>query len=209
MNREPGNPRCLNASVPADVATDDEGLGRFAFSRAPQVALFEVYRHKAGEGDPVRVYAVNNHFSSGPGRRVAHRKSQAAYSAAIARAILVKDPSSLVLVGGDLNVFPRPDDPFRPGDPMFPSDQLGALYEAGLSNLYDRMLETAPAAAYSYVFEGQAQTIDQIFVSPALVRRLVEAAAAHVNADWPEETPGDGPRGASDHDPVTARFRFE
>ena len=29
---------------------------------------------------------------------------------------------------------------------------------------------------------------------------------AHVNADWPAEFGGDGARGASDHDPVVARY---
>ena len=30
--------------------------------------------------------------------------------------------------------------------------------------------------------------------------------AAHVNAGWPADFPGDGPRGVSDHDPQVARF---
>ena len=63
-----------------------------------------------------------------------------------------------VLFGGDLNVFPRPDDPFAPGDALFPSDQLGPLYdEAGMDNLWDELRRRAPASAYTYVFEGQAR----------------------------------------------------
>lgn len=35
---------------------------------------------------------------------------------------------------------------------------------------------------------------------------LVEMRAAHVNAGWPADHPGDGARGLSDHDPQVARF---
>jgi len=209
MNSEIGNPRCLNAAIPDDIDADDEGWGRFVFSRAPQVALFHVFRAEAGEGAPLRLYAVNVHFSSRPDQRVAHRKAQAAYCAAVARRLLSADPGALVLVAGDFNVFPRPDDPFRPGQDLYPSDQLGALYDGGLANLYDLMLAEAPEAAYTYVFEGQAQTIDQVFVSPALRGRTVEARPAHVNCDWPADRSGDGARGASDHDPVVVRFRLD
>jgi hypothetical protein len=111
-----------------------------------------------------------------------------------------------VIVGGDLNVFPRPDDPFAPGQPLFPSDQLGPLYEAGLTGLWERLVAEAPASAYSYGFQGQAQTLDQIFVNPTQLADLVQVRTAHINADWPAEHDGDGPRGVSDHDPSVARF---
>jgi predicted extracellular nuclease len=114
-----------------------------------------------------------------------------------------------VLFGGDLNVFPRPDDPFAPGDPLFPSDQLGPLYdEAGLENLWDELRREVPASAYTYVFEGQAQTLDHQFVSRQLERDLERVRVAHINADWPADFAADGARGASDHDPVVSRFEF-
>jgi hypothetical protein len=56
------------------------------------------------------------------------------------------------------------------------------------------------------VFVGMAQTLDGQFVSPALDDELVQSRVAHINADWPADTPGDGARGASDHDPMVARF---
>ena len=49
--------------------------------------------------------------------------------------------------------------------------------------------------------EGQAQTLDHLFVHPALYRVLVQMRAAHVDAGWPADFEGDGPRGVSDHDP--------
>ena len=63
-----------------------------------------------------------------------------------------------------------------------------------------------PSAAYSYTFQGQAQTLDQVFVNDALHADLVQIRAAHVNAGWPADFPGDGARGLSDHDPQVARF---
>ena len=54
-----------------------------------------------------------------------------------------------------------------------------------------------PSAAYSYVFQGQAQTLDQLFVNGPLHDDLVEMRAAHVNAGWPADFPGDERRGPS------------
>ena len=52
-----------------------------------------------------------------------------------------------------------------------------------------------PSAAYSYSFQGQAQTLDNLFVNDALYGDLVQMRAAHINADWPAEFAGDGSRG--------------
>src|ERR687895_773074 len=106
-------------------------------------------------------------------------------------------------------VFPRPGDPFAPGHPLFPSDQLGPLYdEADLENLWDELADEVPASAYTYVFQGQAQTLDHQFVSRQLERDLERVRVAHINADWPADFAADGARGASDHAPVVSRFEF-
>ena len=63
-----------------------------------------------------------------------------------------------------------------------------------------------PAAAYSYTFQGQALTLDHLFVNDALHADLVQMRAAHVNAGWPADFPGRRRRGLSDHDPQVARF---
>jgi hypothetical protein len=110
------------------------------------------------------------------------------------------------VVGGDLNVYPRPDDPFVPGDPLFPSDQLAGLYDQGLTNLYDSLVSEIPVSAYSYVFQGQTQTLDQIFVTPSVLDDLMQFRVAHINSDFPADFVGDDPRGTSDHDPQVARL---
>lgn len=146
-----------------------------------------------------------------PAVEAAPRTEQSRYGAALVNAAAGerKPKHARVLFGGDLNVFPRPDDPFAPGHPLFPSDQLGPLYdEAGLENLWDELAREVPASAYIYVFEGQAQTLDHQFVSTQLGSDLTHVRVAHVNADWPADFAGDGARGASDHDPVVSRFRI-
>jgi uncharacterized protein len=207
-NADVSNPKTLNAELPADVDTSTGVDGDNVYTRAPQVAHFRVAAAPSGAGasDTYDLWALSNHFSSTPDRRVGQRTEQAAYAAAIAETVQAADADARIVVGGDLNVFPRPDDPFAPGDPLFPSDQLGPLYDAGLANLWDDLVSDVPSAAYSYTFQGQAQTLDQLFVNDALHGDLVQMRAAHVNAGWPADHPGDGARGLSDHDPQVARF---
>ncbi|MFC0528278.1 lamin tail domain-containing protein [Phytohabitans kaempferiae] len=197
-NADVQNPKALNADLPADVDTSTGVDGSDVFTRAPQVGKFTVAA-APGSSDRFTVWAVSNHYSSTPDARIGQRREQSAYGAAIVTAM---GAGARVVYGGDLNVFPRPDDPVQPA-----SDQLGPLYDAGLHNLWEDLAADVPEAAYSYVFEGQAQTLDHLFVSPALRSDLVQMRAAHVNADWAADFEGDGSRGSSDHDPQVARFR--
>ncbi len=109
---------------------------------------------------------INNHFKSGPDTCVAHRTEQAKYNAALVAFIQAANPSARIVVGGDLNVYPRPDDIAYGA-----SDQLGSLYASslGLKNLWEVLLDQAPEAAYSYVYLGMAQTLDQMFVNLPLL----------------------------------------
>jgi uncharacterized protein len=211
-NTDVQNPKVLNADLPADVDRSTGVDGSDVYTRPPQVARFLVWRDRVGRGRPVELVAFSNHFSSTPNARVGQRTEQSRYGAALVEAASGEGRRARyarVLFGGDLNVFPRPDDPFAPGHPLFPSDQLGPLYdEAGMDNLWDELRRQVPESAYTYVFEGQAQTLDHQFVSRQLERDLERVRVAHINADWPADFAGDGARGASDHDPVVSRFEF-
>jgi predicted extracellular nuclease len=200
-NTDVQNPKSLNADLPADVDTSTGVDGSDVYTRAPQVAKFLVAAAPGGSERSV-LWAVSNHYSSGPDSRVGQRREQAAYGAAIVDAIETADPNARVAYGGDLNVFPRPDDPVQSN----PGDQLAPLYEAGLHNLWEDLVREAPSSAYSYSFEGQAQTLDHLFVNDPLHNDLVQIRAAHINADWAANHAGDGSRGSSDHDPQVARF---
>jgi predicted extracellular nuclease len=200
-NADVSNPKALNAVLPADVDRSTGVDGSNVFTRAPQVALFDV-KAAPGAAEAFRLWAVSNHYSSGPDSRVGQRTEQAAYGAAITTAIEGAGGSARIAYGGDLNVFPRPDDPV----PAAPGDQLAPLYEAGLHNLWDDLVADAPSSAYSYVFDGSAQTLDHLFVNEALHGDLIEMRAAHINADWAAADEANGSRGSSDHDPQVARF---
>jgi predicted extracellular nuclease len=201
-NADVSNPKALNAVLPSDVDRSTGVDGRNVFTRAPQVAKF-VVASAPGAKEHLTLWAVSNHYSSGPDTRVGQRREQAAYGAAIVTAIGAADGAARIAYGGDLNVFPRPDDPV----PANPGDQLAPLYAAGLHDLWDDLVVDAPSSAYSYVFDGQAQTLDHLFVNDALHGDLIEMRAAHINADWAADDTGNGSKGSSDHDPQVARFQ--
>lgn len=201
------NPKTLNAVLPAGITPCETN---WVFPRAPQVALFRVWSASVGVGTQTDVYAVNNHFKSGPDTCVAHRTQQANYNAALVAAIQAAKPGARIVVAGDLNVYPRADDPFAPIGQPGSSDQLGALYAPllGLKNLWEVALAQAPASAYSYVYLGQAQTLDQMFVNAPMLTSLAAFQIAHINSDFPADDPSDVARGTSDHDPNVAAFRL-
>ncbi len=198
------NPKTLNAVYTGTGACETS----WVFPRAPDVALFRVWATGVGSGNYADVYTINNHFKSGPDTCVAHRTEQAKYDAALVQYIETAVPGARIVLGGDLNVYPRPDDPFAPIGQPGSSDQLGSLYapSLGLTNLWSVLLGHTPAAAYSYVYLGQAQTLDQMFVNGPISDTLQDFRIAHINSDFPADYLGDVARGTSDHDPNVATF---
>ena len=201
------NPKTLNAVLPAGISACETN---WVFPRAPDIGLFRIWSLSLGAGSHRDVYVIDNHFKSGPDTCVAHRTEQAKYNAALVAFLEAANPAARIVVGGDLNVYPRPDDPFAPLGTSGSSDQLAALYDPalGLKNLWEVLLSQAPQAAYSYVYLGQAQTIDQMFVNPAMLSDLEQFRSAHINSDFPADYPGDVARGTSDHDPQYAVFNL-
>ena len=191
------NPQAVNGPYtgPPDRTVACPGV----FPRAMQVAVFRWRQHP----DRLPLWALNNHFSSRPNAKVERRRQQTEMNAVQVRRVLERNPEALMVVGGDLNVFPRPDDPF----PKKPSDQLGALYDAGMWNVYDWILERDPAGAYSYVYRGQAGTLDHLFLSPALKEHYLSGRYLHINADWSDGQQAPRHVRASDHDPLVIEFR--
>jgi predicted extracellular nuclease len=195
--------KALNADLPDDVNLDTGFDGSNVFTRPPQVGHFRVWRDGIGDSVFTDLYAISNHFTSTPDARVGQRTEQAAYNVAIVQA-LVEDGAERVISGGDFNVFPRPDDPFAPGQEygcnplpcdIGPSDQLGPLYDAGLNNLWDTLVEDVPQSAYSYNFVGMVQTLDSQFATDGQFADLVQVRAGHFNADFAADYDGDAARG--------------
>jgi predicted extracellular nuclease len=193
------NPKTLNAVYTGTGACETN----WVFPRAPDIGLFRIYDTSVGSDNFRDVYVINNHFKSGPDTCVAHRTEQAKYNAAIVAFLQAAKPDARIIVGGDLNVYPRPDDPFTPIGQPSSSDQLGALYDPslGLKNVWEFLLDQNPASAYSYVYVGMAQTLDQMFVSQSVLDDLEQVHSTHINSDFPADYPDDVARGTSDHDP--------
>ncbi|MCL4560556.1 MAG: lamin tail domain-containing protein [Chloroflexi bacterium] len=196
------NPKTLNAVLPEGVGACETS---WVFPRAPDVGLFRIYNVRVGVGYYQDVYLINNHFKSGPDSCVAHRTEQAKFNAALVAFLQSEKPGALIVVGGDLNVYPLPDNTYL-GAP----EQLAALYDPslGLKNLWEVLLVQAPEAAYSYVYLGMAQTLDQMFVNQSMLANLLQFRISHINSDFPADYPGDVARGTSDHDPNVATFSF-
>jgi len=96
--------------------------------------------------------------------------------------ILAVDPNAAIVVLGDLNDFDF-------------STPLTTVEGGVLTSL----VETLPQAQrYSYVFEGNSQTLDHILVSGGLVGDVSFFDIAHVNAEFAVQ--------ASDHDPLVAQI---
>jgi hypothetical protein len=160
----------------------------WASSRKPLAGEFK-FRGK-------KVIAVVNHFSSKGGDDplygrfqppVRHtevaRHQQAAVVNQFGRDVLAADPKALVVVNGDINDFDF-------------SETVQILENGGAMQTLMRSLPLPER--YSYVFDGNAQVLDQTLASPALMARLVDYDVVHVNSEFHDQ--------ASDHEPQVARF---
>ena len=165
----------------------------FEGSRDPLAATFSFGGH--------RFTVVNNHFSSRYGSTpifgAVHPFVQAAEAEREAQSRAVHDwvahrlegtPGARVVVAGDLNTFEFTDDltEILPG-------------EAGILR---NLLRDVPAEQrYSYIFEGNSQTLDHVFVTESLYPGA-RVDPVHLNSNLPAGRTG------SDHDPVVASLRI-
>ncbi len=199
----------------------------------PALALVATVHHASGESFPITVVVnhlrslngVNDETVSGAstvgGRVRAKRLAQAESLANLVQSMQVASPGEPIVLVGDFNAFevndglvhslgtiagtPAPDDETAvPGD----GDDL-VTPDLGL------LLESDPARRYSFVFDGNAQSLDHVLVSSALVAATTARRVEHprINADFPETDRNDytagNPRRLADHDPLVAFFTVE
>ncbi len=182
----PGGPE-LSASPgridPTNTAFDD--------SRKPLAGEFTFNGH--------HIFAVTNHFNSKGGDQPlfgrfqpptltseTQRLAQAAIVNDFVDDILAIDSKAEIIVLGDLNDFEF-SAPVRTlsGDPPV---------------LTPLMTTLPPAERYSYVFEGNSQSLDHIVVSDGLRALPFEYDVVHVNAEFADQ--------ASDHDPQVVKVEL-
>lgn len=186
---------------------DSRGIDVGYLVRGDQAEILDVQQRDAPEGLTSRpplvlhvrigertVYVINNHFTSMAGGVEAtepRRNAQAAWNVQLVQEIQNQEPDAWVVVLGDLNSF-------------YDSLPLDTLRAAGLKHVFETLPEEE---RYTYIYQGEAQTLDHILVSEAMWPNLVRVEVLHVNADYTLPAPDDtSPRRKSDHDPVVAVF---
>ena len=159
----------------------------FTNSRKPLAGEF-LYRNR-------RLILIANHFNSKGGDKPLYGRSQpptrssetqrheqAQIVNAFVDQILAADPKANVVVLGDLNDFEF-------------STTLDLLEGGALTTLIGTL---PPAERYTYVFEGNSQSLDHILVSSELEKHQPGYDVVHVNAEFADQV--------SDHDPQVARL---
>lgn len=165
---------------------------------------------------------IVNHFRSlldlddpADGPRVrAKRNAQAAFLAAMVQERQSSDPGERILVVGDFNAYHFNDGfvdvmgavrgaPSAADRVVTASDDL---VSPDLVNLGDGLEE---GERYSYVYSGDAQTLDHILVTANLADRVARFAYVRLNADFPEAYRAEAgrPERVSDHDAALAHVR--
>jgi hypothetical protein len=172
------SPGRIDPTNPAFNASRKPLVGEFTFRGEK---LFIVTNHMNSKGGdqplfgrtqpPVRSSEVQRH-------------QQAQIVNSFVDEILALDSDASIVVEGDINDFEF--------------SQTMEILEGGVLTA---LMKTLPQEErYSYVFEGNSQSLDHIVVSASLLARPFEFDPVHVNAEYFDQL--------SDHDPLVARFAF-
>jgi predicted extracellular nuclease len=159
----------------------------FTTSRKPLAGEFLFNGH--------RLFVIANHFNSKGGDQPlfghfqpptrsseVQRHNQAQIVHDFVQSVLTADGNANVVVAGDLNDFEF-------------SETVSILKSGVLEDLMDTLPQNE---RYSYVFEGNSQTLDHILLSDALFGRPFAYDVVHVNSEFADQ--------ASDHEPSAARI---
>lgn len=185
-----------------------------------------------GASYPVTVFVIHNRSLNGvddtgpgsggwatEGHRVrAKRAEQALFVANLVHTRQQANPGEHIVLLGDFNAFEFNDGYVdvmgivRGEEP--PADQVILDVDSPITTpLVDGSeLIANPAEKYSYVFEGNAQTLDHVVVNEALVMNVAGVSVDHarINADFGVHNFGVAGNGVrvSDHDPVRVAIRL-
>lgn len=192
----------------------------------PPLLLRAVVHQDNGAGYPVTVIinhlrslngvddvtAGGNGWSTGGARVRAKRAAQAAYLANLMQQLQQADPSQHIALLGDFNAFEFNDGyvdvlGIIRGNEV-PEDQVLTWVPSPVTTpLVDgSSLITDPAERYSYVFQGNAQSLDHALLNRALLDSALGVRVDHarINAEFGVDNFGNAsvPVRVSDHDPV-------
>jgi predicted extracellular nuclease len=178
-------------------------------------------------GDPFTLTVIANHLRSlndvETPRVQAKRRAQAEYLANLVQSMQATNPQARILLVGDFNAFDVNDGYVDvigtiSGIPTPPEQVAAASPDLVDPNLTNLNLLLPPSQRYSYVFDGNAQTLDHALASAAMVPWVSRFAYGRNDADFQVSLYGSpAPARLSDHDgsvtfidlgtpTVTARF---
>lgn len=171
-----------------------------------------VVNHLRSLNDIDSVEPGSNGWTTDGARVRAKRAAQAAYLATLIEQWQQQNPAEKIVLVGDFNTFE-----FNDGyvdvlgvikGTEAPENEVLAYVDSPVTTpLIDGSeLIADPAQRYSYVFQGNAQTLDHVLVNEALVMDAAAVTVEHarINADFGVDHYGDTtlPLRVSDHDPV-------
>jgi predicted extracellular nuclease len=157
------------------------------FDRPPYIADLTV-RSVSGE-DVLELRVIVNHLKSRRGDETENRPQRLAQAQHVAR--LLEGPRRIAL--GDFNDTP---------------DSATMQQFSAFADLYDT--HALRADAYTYIYNGLAETPDYAIATLDLLRYIKTAGPVHINADYPDlRVPDRTSRRSSDHDPLFVRFIFQ
>jgi uncharacterized repeat protein (TIGR01451 family) len=209
--------------VGKDATYTDPNTGNPALlNDRPPLVLRAQVQPPNGNAFPVTV--IVNHLRSlgdinspTDGNRVrTKRASQAEFLASLVQARQTNDPSESIVLVGDFNAFEF-NDGFADligtirGVPAAPVNVVKSSPDLVNPDLADAAAGVTPSTQrYSYVFDGNAQSLDHVLITQNLLPRLAQLAFMHSDADFPESFRGDftRPERLSDHDAPVAYFNF-
>ncbi|MEK7856187.1 MAG: nuclease, partial [Acidobacteriota bacterium] len=144
------------------------------------------------------------------------KKLQAEFLARLIQTRQTADPKERIIVLGDFNSYQFSDGimdqigtitgkPAGKDAVLIPSDDL---VNPDLINLVDVI---AAGQRYSYIYDGNSQTLDHIIITETLRKHTTGFGFARINADFPQIYRNDGNRFErfSDHDPAVAIFTMD
>lgn len=174
----------LGVSNPAAFdGTRDPLLGVFAFN-GQEVSVIVNHLSSRSGSDPI-FGGPQPFFQAGEDEREAAAKTLNE----VVDALGGGQADAKIVVLGDMNTFEFTDE--------LSEDLTGLGAERVLTNL---LQELEGDEAYTYVFDGNAQVLDHIFVTDGLLAKA-EFDIVHVNTDFADF--------ASDHDPILASLRID
>jgi predicted extracellular nuclease len=200
----------------------DTGFEEFLNDRPPLMLRATVDDAKTGKSFAFTL--IVNHLKSMLGyndpKQMANvrlkKKLQAEFLARLVQERLKAEPNERIALIGDFNAFQFNDGVMDvigtiKGTPAAKDAVLIASDDMLNPDLTDLVDVIAAKEKYSYTFDGNAQAIDHILISPAFVNYVKGFGFARVNADFPESFRNDDrrPERYSDHDPAAAYFSLD